>query len=226
MKLPEHTGRMAGTAMASMLLLSGCMTTRMEEIKNSATGLAADEAIVIIESSYHAGNETEDGFVDCVTKAVQKGKKKIRVFSDDAFVDALFPWFEPRTMPQGPDALPALMRKPGVAERIRESGVRYIVWLNGDTERTAGGGSLSCAVGPGGGGCFGLAWWENDSTYEAAIWDIADGKSAGEVTAAVQGTSMIPAVVVPVPLIARTQNAACKGLAKELQNFIVTTDPT
>jgi hypothetical protein len=226
MKLPEQTGWMAGTALASILLLSGCMTTRMEESKNAATGIDADQSIVIIESSYHAGNETEDGFVDCVTKAVQKGKKKIRVFSDEAFVDALFPWFEPRTMPQGPDALPELMRKPGVAERIRESGVRYIVWLNGDTERTAGGGSLSCAVGPGGGGCFGLAWWENDSTYEAAIWDIADGKSAGEITAAVQGTSMIPAVVVPVPLIARTQNAACKGLARELQNFIVTTDPT
>jgi len=45
------------------------------------------------------------------------------------------------------------------------------------------------------------------------------------VTAAVRGTSMIPAVVVPVPLIARTQNAACKGLARELQDFILP-DPT
>lgn len=210
----------------SLFTLTGCMTTRVEESKSAATGISADESIVIIESSYHAGNETEDGFVDCVTKAVQKGKARINVYPDEAFVDDLFPWFEPRFMPQGPNALPDLMAKPGVAEKIRASGVRYIVWLNGETERTAGGGSLSCAVGPGGGGCFGLAWWENDSSYEAAIWDIEDGKSAGAVSAAVRGTSMIPAVVVPVPLIARTQAAACKGLARELQSFIVNEGPS
>jgi hypothetical protein len=206
--------------------LSGCMTTRVEESKNARTGLASDESVVIIEASYHSGNETEDGFVDCVAKTVQKGKAGIKVYSDDAFVDALFPWFEPRTMPQGPGALPALLARPGVAERIRERGVRYIVWLNGETERTSGGGSLSCAVGPGGGGCFGLAWWENDSSYGASVWDIRDGKSAGEVSAAVRGTSMSPAIVVPIPLIARTQAAACKGLARELQAFIGNEEPT
>jgi hypothetical protein len=218
--------RSAALAMALSFALTGCMTTRVEESKNAATGLAEGESVVIIEASYHAGNETEDGFVDCVTKTVQKGKNSIQVYPGDAFVDALFPWFEPRTMPQGPNALPELLARPGVAERIRDAGVRYIVWLNGDTERTAGGGSLSCAVGPGGGGCFGLAWWENDSTYEAAVWDIQDGKSAGAVSAAVRGTSMIPAVIIPLPLIARTQAAACKGLARELQAFIGSEGPT
>lgn len=206
---------------ALSLALSACMTTRVEETKNSKTGIAEHESVVIIEASYHNGNETEDEFVDCIAKTVQKGRNGLRVIPEDAFIDSMFPWFEPRTMPQGPNALPALMEKPGVAARIRESGVRYIVWINGNTERTNGGGSLSCAVGPGGGGCYGLAWWENDSSYEAAVWDIEDGKSAGAVSAAVRGTSMIPAVVVPVPLIARTQNAACKGLAKELRSFIV-----
>lgn len=207
-------------------LLGGCMTSRVEGSKDAATGISEGQTIVIIESSYHSGNQTEDGFVDCVTKEVQKGQGGLAVYPDEVFQDDLFPWFEPRTMPQGPSALPALMEKPGVAERIRESGVRYIVWINGNTERTNGGGSLSCAVGPGGGGCYGLAWWENDSSYEAAVWDVADGKSAGGVSAAVQGTSMIPAVVVPIPLIARTQNAACKGLAKELRSFIVSDEPT
>lgn len=210
----------------SATLLGGCMTARVEGSKDAATGIAEGQSIVIIETSYHAGNQTEDGFVDCVTKEVQKGRGGLDVYPDEVFQDDLFPWFEPRTMPQGPNALPALMEKPGVADRIRESGVRYIVWINGNTERTNGGGSLSCAVGPGGGGCYGLAWWENDSSYEAAVWDVEDGKSAGEVSAAVRGTSMIPAVVVPVPLIARTQNAACKGLAKELRSFIVSDDTT
>lgn len=210
----------ASLTVSLCLLAAGCMTTRVEGLKNASTGIGEDQSIVIVEASYHTGNQTEDKFVDCVTREVQKGGAKLSVFPDQAFADALFPWFEPRTMPQGPNALPELMEKPGVAERIRESGVRYIVWINGSTERTSGGGSLSCAVGPGGGGCYGLAWWENDSSYEASIWDIEDGESAGAVSAAVRGTSMIPALVVPVPLIARTQAAACKGLAKELRNFI------
>ena len=32
---------------------------------------------------------------------------------------------------------------------------------------------MSCAAGPGGGGCFGFAWWQNDSNYEADVWDPA-----------------------------------------------------
>jgi hypothetical protein len=216
--------RIVGLGMAG-LALSGCMTTRVEETKNAKTGIAQDERIVILEASYHNGNETEDEFVDCVSKSVQKGRNGLNVYPDDAFIDALFPWFEPRTAPQGIEALPVLLDRPGVNERIRESGVRYIVWVTGDTERSASGGSLSCAVSPSGGGCFGLAWWENDSSYAAAVWDIRDGKSAGEVSADVQGTSVIPAVIVPVPLIARTKNAACKGLARELKDFIVDSGP-
>ena len=96
-----------------------------------------------------------------------------------------------------------------------------IVWLDGDTERVAGGGSLSCAAGPGGGGCFGFAWWQNDADYNASIWDLDGLESAGTVSADVSGTSFLPALVVPIPFIARTQSKACKTLADQLHNFIV-----
>ena len=205
--------------------LSSCMTTRVEESKNAATGILNSESVVIMEASYHTGNDTEDKFIDCVSKTIQKGPNRINVFPDEEFVDALFPWFEPRTMPQGPDGLPDLFARPGVTERMKESGVRYIVWVTGETEQSASGGSLSCAIAPGGGGCFGLAWWEDDASYAAAIWDVRDGKSAGEVSADVHGTSVIPALIIPLPLIARTQTAACKGLARELQSFLVDSGP-
>ena len=95
-----------------------------------------------------------------------------------------------------------------------------IVWLDGDTDRVAGGGSLSCAAGPGGGGCFGFAWGQKDADYNAAVWDLKELESAGTVSTDVSGTSFLPALVVPIPLIARTQTAACKGLADQLRNFI------
>jgi len=208
-----------------LIMLNGCMTTRVEETKNGATGILSTESIVILEASYHAGNETEDEFVDCVSDRVQKGRGGINVYPDEKFVDIMFPWFEPRTMPRGPEALPALFQRAGLTERLETSGVRYIIWVTGDTEKSASGGSLSCAIAPGGGGCFGLAWWEDDSKYKAAVWDIRAGKSAGVVSADVHGTSVIPAIIIPVPLIARTKSAACKGLAKELRAFIADEGP-
>ena len=217
--------RGAALLVLSTLTLGGCMTARVEESKNAATGIRQGERVVILEASYHAGNETEDNFMNCVSKALQRGKNSVEVFPGDEFVDTLYPWLEPRTMPRGPDAMPELMGRPGVEERLRESGVRYIVWVTGDTEKSSSGGSLSCAASPAGGGCFGLLWWENDSSYEAAIWDLEDGTSAGEVSTDVRGTSVIPALIVPIPLIARTQSAACKGLAQELRAFIVDSGP-
>ena len=171
--------------------------------------------------SYHLGNETEQSFIACVGDAVGRGTSKLRVIPNTEFVDALFPWFEPRTAPAETKGLPDLMKRKGVPEMIKEKGVRYIIWLDGDTDRVAGGGSMSCAAGPGGGGCFGFAWWQNDAKYEASVWDLTGLEMAGTISADVSGTSFMPAIVIPVPLIARTKTKACKGLSDQLKLFIV-----
>ena len=53
------------------------------------------------------------------------------------------------------------------------------------------------------------------------MWDLDELESAGTVTTDVSGTSFLPALVVPIPLIARTQSKACKSLAGQLQHFIL-----
>jgi len=209
------------TVLLTAATASACVTSRVEHIKETATGLNEGEGIVIMAKSYHLGNETEAKFIDCVGDSIGRGRSGLRVIPHQEFVDALFPWFEPRTAPADTKGLPALMSRPGVAETIRDKGVRYLVWLDGDTDKTAGGGSMSCAIGPGGGGCFGFAWWQNDSDYEATVWDLDGLEDAGTVSADVSGTSFLPAIIVPVPLIARTQAKACKGLADQLKLFIV-----
>jgi hypothetical protein len=204
------------------ILIGACTTSRVEDIRITSTGIDEGEGVVIMARSYHLGNETERKFIDCVGTAISRGSGGLRVVPEEEFVDALFPWFEPRTAPSDTKGLPALLKRPGVADRIAEKGVRYVIWLDGDTERVAGGGSLSCAAGPGGGGCFGFAWWQNDSKYEAAVWDLTALASAGTISADVSGTSFLPAIVIPIPLIARTRAKACKGLAEQLKMFIVT----
>ena len=202
-------------------ILGGCVTSHVEDARETVTGLKEGESVVIMAKSYHGGNETESDYITCVEKALRGGSKGINVVPHQRFVDELFPWFEPRTVPADTKGLPNLMNRPGVKQAVDQLGVRYIVWLDGDTERVAEGGSLSCAAGPGGGGCFGFAWWQNDADYEATVWDLDDFESAGSVTADVSGTSFLPALVVPIPLIARTQTKACKGLANQLRSFIV-----
>jgi len=204
----------------SALGLSGCVTSHVEDARETSTGLNKGESIVIMAKSYHGGNETESDYVTCVEKALASGSDRISVIPHRKFVDELFPWFEPRTVPADTKGLPALMKRPGVKQTVHDLGVRYIIWLDGDTDRVAEGGSLSCAAGPGGGGCFGFAWWQNDADYVATVWDLDDYESAGTVTADVSGTSFLPALIVPIPLIARTQTKACKGLAGQLKNFI------
>ena len=205
--------------------LTGCVTASVEGDRAETTGLLAGQSIVVMAKSYHQGNETEADYISCVEKALGRGSTGLTVIPNQQFIDNLFPWFEPRTAPADTKGLVTLMGRPGVPEAVKNMGVRYIVWLDGDTERVTQGGSLSCAAGPGGGGCFGFAWWQDDSDYEASIWDLEDSESAGTVTADYSGTSFLPALVVPIPLLARTQSKACGGLAEQLKTFIVGEGP-
>lgn len=213
--------RKASIVAAVILTMTGCITSRIEDAREGMTGISEGESVVILAKSYHLGNETEEKYISCVEKRLARGSKGLRVISSKDFVDSLFPWFEPRTAPTETKGLAKLMDHPGVAERIAKQGVRYVIWLEGDTERVAGGGSLSCAAGPGGGGCFGFAWWQKDANYDATVWDLKELELAGTVTADVSGTSFLPALIIPIPLIARTQAAACKGLSRQLRAFII-----
>ena len=204
--------------------LAGCVTARVEDAREAETAMGEGESVVVMAKSYHQGNETETKYISCVERALSSGSGKLQVVPTQNFVDALFPWFEPRTLPTDTTGLGDLLNRPGVREQVEAMKVRFIVWLDGDTERAAQGGSLSCAAGPGGGGCFGFAWWQDEADYEAQVWDLQDAENAGTVSADYSGTSFLPALVVPIPLIARTQSRACKGLADQLKNFLVSSD--
>ncbi|MGB5249678.1 MAG: hypothetical protein WBO47_08645 [Gammaproteobacteria bacterium] len=202
-------------------LSSACMNARIDQSRHTMTGLDSDEAVVVLARSLHNGNETENKFIDCVDKALAGGNPPLRVISDDVFRDSFYPWFEPRTAPRAAEDLPAMLSEEALATKLRKEKVRYLVWIEGSTEAHDGGGGISCAAGPGAAGCVGLVWWEKDSSYEASIWDLENSSSAGQVTADVNGMSVVPALIVPVPMIAPTQGKACRQLAEQLRNFLV-----
>lgn len=222
---PDRTLNLLAGMMA-VVAFGGCTTSTVQDVRRGGTGIGEGEAIVIMGKSYHLGNETEAKYIQCVEDAMAQGREGLRVVPRDEFVDLLFPWFEPRTAPAETKNLAKLMARPGVAEKIAEQNIRYIVWLAGDTEKVAGGGSMSCAAGPGGGGCFGFAWWQKDADYDASVWDLDGLESAGTVSTDVSGKSFMPALVIPLPFIARTQSKACRTLADQLHSFITDEETT
>ena len=67
---------------------------------------------------------------------------------------------------------------------------------------------------------MGLAWWEDDATYDATVWDIHELSNTGTIHADFSGRSVMPAIIIPLPFIARPQAKACRGLTEQLEQFL------
>lgn len=204
-------------------LLSACgVTARMEPYKQSNVVISEGEQVVVLARKHHANHEAEGDFVECISDALARGSNGISVHSSREFENLMYPWFEPSTAPLDTGDLSELLERPGVMERVRDTGVRFVVWLDGSTDRVSSGGGITCAAGVGGAGCMGLAWWEDDARYDATVWDIQEISSAGTIHADFKGRSVMPAIVVPLPFIARPQAKACRGLTNQLVEFLTT----
>ena len=201
-------------------MLSGCVTSRIEQSRDAVTGIASDEAMVLLGRASYNEKQTEESFTDCIADVLNKGDQSIRLIAQQQFKDDLYPWFEPRTAPTSADELGRLFAQPGVKARIDDANVRYLAWIDGDTVTIDSGGSMSCTISSFGGGCFGMSYWEEDASYEASIWDLKAMTSTGQISADATGTSYLAGVVLPIPILASPGNAACEGLAEQLRSFI------
>ena len=236
---PAAAFRSAFGVGAVALFAAGCMTAKVDETRQVAAAIQADESIVVLKKPQLEGIGTEEKFVDCVQENLggelvhpEEGQKAkagksavpFKIFGEQQFSDALFPWFEPSTAPANAAGMRVLLERPGVAERLGQIGVRYVVWLEGSTRKTDSGGSVACAAGPGGAGCFGVGWWEKQSGYVASVWDLQSGSELGSVSTDVTGTSVLIGAVAPIPIITPVQRTACNRLADQLRSFLVGED--
>ena len=170
--------RHAAIGATTLLLTSGCMTAKFEESRNNSTAIASHEAVVLLAKPHVEGITSEDDFMDCVGDKMARATG-IQVRSNDEFVDSMFPWLEPSTAPQRPEGVTRLLAKDVVADRIAASGVRYLIWVDGTTRQTDSGGSITCTLGPAGGGCIGFGWWEKESDYQAVGVGSQHGQDRG-----------------------------------------------
>src|SRR5688572_22556873 len=152
-------------AVAACALFSGCMTARIEELREAPTQITASEAIVLLAKPHLEGTGTEEKFLNCLERELvgeefsasvaykQRDGKQVeprsnlrnrpfQIYADHHFVDALYPWLEPSTAPANAQGFASFITRPGVSDRVNSMGVRYIVWIDGITQKTDGGGSI------------------------------------------------------------------------------------
>ena len=204
-----------------ILFLGGCVTANVDEMTFDAPIAGIGEGAVVILGRRHAPDyDTEPDFIDCIGDHISDGDSSITVIPERVFVDSLYPWFEPRTAPLCVEGLDRLMAIGPVADKIVELNLNYMVWVDGRTQDTNSAGTMTCGISPTGAGCFGFGTWGTESDYEATIWNFTNNAEVGRMSASTSGQSYMPAVVVPIPLIAPVQDTACQSLGQQLLQYL------
>jgi hypothetical protein len=96
-----------------------------------SASLDNSEAIVILGGLEKDAGEDDLG--DCVMEELRDVNPPVRVIPALQFRDALFPWFEPKWIPNNQAELQAVLESHKVQERIADLSVRYLILVGGQT---------------------------------------------------------------------------------------------
>ena len=156
----------------------------------------------------------------CLTRQFHQALPNVPVIGHDVVQDMLYPLMEPGTQPDTELEFAELLRRDDVRARLAGKGLRYLVAFSGSTHTDDWNGGIYCFAGYGGGGCLGFAWASKETALDAVLWDLQAPGGAKHATGGDTGTSMVPAFVLPIPLLASTQGDACRELGKHIVSAI------
>jgi hypothetical protein len=202
------------------LFLFACKTTTVIDQHKAVAhiDLDAKETIVLLGRRHQREHETEEDYISCVGKALSEGADSLNIIPEQEFIDSMYPYFETSTAPMDVKNLDKLVQHPGISKKFTDYNIHYFIWIDGSTQTTEKHGAVSCVGGPA--GCFGFASWSDNANYEAKIWDLKQLIESGKIRTQTKGTSYLPAVILPIPLLASVQSDACDGMATQLKTFL------
>lgn len=211
------------TSLLLLGLVAGCKTHTVVDrhIAASAPSVNTTGKLVLLGRSNALGTFADNEFVQCVGTELAKSSERLAVMLEQTFVDAMYPWFETNTAPASINQLNDLLANAPVKQRFEDLEIKYLIWIQGRTETLDKRGSITCSVSPAGGGCFGFKSWDDEADYEAALWRVDEPDDVGKIGTRTTGTSYLPAVILPLPLLARVKDAACDSMAAQLMDHLV-----
>ena len=204
-----------------VLVTAGCVNSTIDGMVTIPNDkVIKDGSIVILGRRHNSDYETEPEFIKCVGQHISSKSKLINVIEEQIFLDSLYPWFEARTAPLYLQNLEFLLENAIIRNNIMAMDIRFIIWIDGSTETSDEIGSVACGIGSGGAGCFGFGSWTSEAHYEATIWNFEKLDQAARITSDASGQSYMPAIILPIPIIAPVQSSACEGLGHQLLDFL------
>ena len=210
--------RLIGAVVFTGWLLAGAGCTHATIGETGAGIRPGDEGVVIIQGRTPAAESVSDtAFVDCVNKNLAEAlPRPLAIYKTQAFLDSMFPWFEPGHAPSTTEELQALLARPEVSQQIQSLHVRFIVTIAGGTESNTFPGML-CSY-----GCFGLYASRHITRIAAVVLDVESRAPAQEVKAESGGHTIIPAFILPIPLsVAQTESKACDDVSNRVETFLI-----
>jgi hypothetical protein len=201
-----------------LALIEGCTTSQIKVTQGIDTAIPPGDGIVIFHSHIEALRVKREWFAKCVEKTILKNRPDQLFVDDRTFKDALFPWFETNTAPKTPADLPKLLARPLVKDKISELGVRYVIFIAGDTT-----GSPADAHGLSDitfAGWWGLHWWDRETSLAAIVWDLKKAEEVCKVEATASGTTIMPAIIIPIPIMPMTETTTCEELGRQLVELL------
>ena len=202
------------------VFLAGCAsTTTVDDYRPTYEPITIEshEKVAILGRSDAAHHSTDRDFMDCL--AGRMSRANFQVMGEQEFIDALYPWFEPRTAPRHLRRLKAIMSDPMVREKVQQENISYLVWLEGEVESQGMAGAMHCGMGPGTPGCFGYTAWEKYATFEAVVWDLVDLTEEARIRVDSEGTSYVIGIVAPIPLLTPVEREACEGMGDQRRSY-------
>ena len=206
--------------LALAALMGGCgSTTTVDDFRPTSEliDIEAGEKVAVLGRRDAGHYETDRSFINCIGKRLVRAN--LQVISEQEFVDALYPWFEPRTAPKHLKRLKRIMQDPAVREKVQQEKIRYLVWLEGEVETHGMTGAMTCGIAPGGAGCFGFNAWDKSAVFEAIVWDLVDLTEEARIQVGSEGTSYLIGIVAPIPLLTPVESEACEGMANHLKSY-------
>lgn len=159
----------------------------------------------------------------CLIRALRLEAPRVVVVSSTRLRDALFPLLEPATIAPDPDALSRLFTRQDVLERLRSHGLHYLVAVSARKREEGYKGAMLC----GQMGCVGFMWQGESSVMEASLWRIdGEGAPPARYRAETEGTTIVPAWGLPIPLVTFTDDRACRKVAAHFSAFMRTAPPS
>jgi hypothetical protein len=168
----------------------------------------------------HAGYSFAKDIEGCLTRRINELLPDVTLIGRQRLQRLLYPLMEPDTEPRTEQEFAALLHREDVHERLASRGIRFLVAFSGQTTQDEWKGGILCGGGYGGAGCLGFVWADKRTGLDAAIWDLAAAGAPGHAAAVVEGTSAMPAVILPIPIPAATQSAACRTLGDQISGSI------